>query len=114
VRNAHNIKGTGATTVTADANGVITINSTNSTYTAANAAPANVATAAVTGSSTNYARQDHVHALTKAVVTAALGYTPPTSTDITNAFKANDAMLFKGTLGTGGTVTALPDTHNQG
>ena len=33
VRNSHNIKGTGATTVTSDANGVITINSTNTTYT---------------------------------------------------------------------------------
>jgi len=27
---------------------------------------------------------------------------------------ANDAMLFKGTIGTGGTVTALPTTHNAG
>lgn len=27
---------------------------------------------------------------------------------------ANDAMVFKGTLGTGGTVTALPDTHKTG
>ena len=38
-------------------------------------------------------------------------------TAIANAFKANDAMVFKGTLGTsddGGTVSALPATHNVG
>jgi hypothetical protein len=29
-------------------------------------------------------------------------------------FAANDAMLFKGTIGTGGTVTALPNTHSIG
>lgn len=29
-------------------------------------------------------------------------------------FAANDAMLFKGTIGTGGTVTALPATHSIG
>lgn len=33
---------------------------------------------------------------------------------VDNAFQANDAMLFKGTIGTGGTVTTLPDTHSQG
>lgn len=32
-----------------------------------------------------------------------------------NAFTANDAMVFKGTIGSSGaTVTALPDTHSQG
>ena len=33
---------------------------------------------------------------------------------ISASFAANDAMIFKGTLGTGGTVTALPATHNCG
>lgn len=33
---------------------------------------------------------------------------------ISESFAANDAMIFKGTIGTGGTVTALPDTHNIG
>lgn len=33
---------------------------------------------------------------------------------VDNAFQANDAMLFKGTIGTGGTVTTLPNTHSQG
>lgn len=33
---------------------------------------------------------------------------------IENKLAANDAMLFKGTIGTGGTVTALPATHNAG
>ena len=33
---------------------------------------------------------------------------------VDNAFAANDAMIFKGTIGTGGTVTALPASHNAG
>lgn len=41
-----------------------------------------------------------------------------TTAFVTNAvaksFAANDAMLFKGTIGTGGTVTSLPATHNTG
>ena len=41
-----------------------------------------------------------------------------TTAFVTNAvaksFAANDAMLFKGTIGTGGTVTSLPATHNIG
>jgi hypothetical protein len=35
-------------------------------------------------------------------------------TAIANSFAANDAMIFKGTLGTGGTATALPATHSIG
>ena len=35
-------------------------------------------------------------------------------TAIANSFAANDAMIFKGTLGTSGTVTALPATHSIG
>ena len=34
--------------------------------------------------------------------------------EIANKLAANDAMIFKGTIGTSGTVTALPDTHNAG
>ena len=80
--------------------------------------------------------------VTKTNVTSALGYTPvniagdamtgpltlsgnPTSnlhattkqyvdTAIDEAFAANDAMVFKGTIGTGGTVTSLPTTYNTG
>ncbi len=37
-----------------------------------------------------------------------------TTAFVMNAFTANDAMVFKGTIGTGGTVTALPATHKQG
>lgn len=33
---------------------------------------------------------------------------------VDNSFAANDAMIFKGTIGTGGTVTALPNTHSIG
>lgn len=35
-------------------------------------------------------------------------------TQINNSFAANDAMTFKGTIGTRGTVTALPATHKVG
>lgn len=35
-----------------------------------------IATAAVTGTSTAYAREDHVHNIAKATITAALGFTP--------------------------------------
>ena len=35
-------------------------------------------------------------------------------TAIANSFAANDAMIFKGTLGTNGTATSLPATHNAG
>lgn len=33
---------------------------------------------------------------------------------INSKLASNDAMLFKGTIGTGGTVTSLPATHNAG
>ncbi len=35
-------------------------------------------------------------------------------TYVDNLLGANDAMVFKGTIGTGGTVTALPTTHQAG
>lgn len=35
-------------------------------------------------------------------------------TFVNNAFTTNDAMVFKGTIGSGGTVTSLPATHYQG
>jgi hypothetical protein len=38
---------------------------------------------------------------------ATLGY-------VDNILSLNDAMLFKGTLGTGGTITALPSTYETG
>ena len=36
------------------------------------------------------------------------------NTEINNKLAANDAMIFKGTIGTGGTVTSLPASHNAG
>lgn len=36
------------------------------------------------------------------------------ASDINNLLAANDAMVFKGTLGTGGTITVLPTTHSAG
>jgi hypothetical protein len=34
--------------------------------------------------------------------------------DINNLLSSNDAMIFKGTLGTGGTIESLPTTHSAG
>lgn len=36
------------------------------------------------------------------------------SAAINAAFAANDAMIFKGTIGSGGTITQLPATHQAG
>jgi len=33
---------------------------------------------------------------------------------VDQSFAANDAMMFKGTIGTGGTITSLPNNHNAG
>lgn len=52
----------------------------------------------------------------KVTVTAA----PTSGSDLANKdyvdglLSANDAMIFKGTLGTGGTITSLPTTHSAG
>ena len=54
-------------TLTPDAtNDKITITATDTTYTAATAAPGNVASSSSAGTSTNYARQDHTHGITLA------------------------------------------------
>ena len=46
--------------------------------------------------------------------TTQLATTAFVNTEINNKLAANDAMIYKGTLGTGGTVTSLPATHNAG
>lgn len=105
IRNSHNIKGTGAATVTSDANGVITINATNTTYSVATSSANGLMSAAdkaaldalvETGNSyvlpaatsstlggvkigSNITNSSGTISLTKANVTAALGYTPPTT-----------------------------------
>lgn len=142
------------------------------TYTAATAAPDAIATTGKAGTSTNYARQDHTHAISLATgdsdgqikiagsnvsvkglksaaytestayATAAQGTlatnampksggtftgavtlnADPTAnlgaatkqyvdTQITNHIAASDAMVFKGTIGTGGTATSLPTSN---
>ena len=103
----------------------------DTTYTASSATPAMDGTGAA-GSSDEYARGDHVHPsdTSKANVNSpAFTGTPtaPTATSGTNteqiattafvmdAFRANDAMVFKGTIGSSGaTVSSLPNTHYQG
>lgn len=54
-------------TITPDAtNDKITIAATDTKYTAATAAPGNIATSGAVGTSTNYARQDHTHGISLA------------------------------------------------
>lgn len=65
--------------------------------------PANIATAAVTGTSNAFAPGDHVHAITAATITSALGYTP------VNPDSMIEVMHYKGTKTA---VSALPSTGN--
>lgn len=77
VRSQLNIKGSGATTVTTDANGVITISSTDTNTTYSKLSQFTNDSGYITG-------------ITKAMVTNALGYTPPTSdTNTWNALKGS-------------------------
>jgi hypothetical protein len=46
--------------------------------------------------------------------TGALARADAIKTYIDSLLAANDAMVYKGTIGTGGTVTALPTTHSAG
>ena len=69
-------------------------------------------------SSTNYAPLDSPNLTGTPTAPTALAGTNNTQIATTefvmNAFAANDAMIFKGTLGTNGTITALPTEHSQG
>jgi len=44
----------------------------------------------------------------------ALPYTYVSQAELNNLLSANDAVLFKGTIGTGGTITTLPTTYSAG
>lgn len=78
---------------------------TNTTYAAASSVSA-IATAAVTGTSTAYARADHVHNITKATITNALGYTPPTTDNNTTYSAASSTTTIAITNSVTGTSTA--------
>ena len=134
VRNTLTIKGTGATTVTSDANGVITINSTdnNTTYsvatqsanglmtaadkkkldgiaTGANAYTLPAATSSALGGvkiGSNITNSDGTISLTKANVTAALGYTPPTTDTNTTYDNMSASELSTGTATTARSISA--------
>lgn len=85
----------------------------NTTYAAATSVQA-VATSAVTGTSTAYARADHVHNITKATVTGALGYTPLSQSDISGM---SGAMHYIGTTTasiTDGSTTKPTDITGSG
>lgn len=118
-------------TVTGRDGSVTTFDTADTTYTPASTNPVMDGTAAV-GTSEAYARADHVHpgntakanlasptfTGTPKAPTAAAGTNTTqiaTTAFVMNAFQANDAMVFKGTIGSSGaTVTSLPGTHYQG
>lgn len=137
VRNSHKIVGSGATKVTSDANGIITISSTdtNTTYGAATASTAGLMSAAdkskldgIAAGANNYTYtlptatsstlggvkigsnitvSSGTISLSKANVTAALGYTPPTAntdTNVTTAAQSSGTIYVTGCTGatTGG------------
>lgn len=113
-------------------NGTVTQYTTaDTTYTASDATPSMNGMGA-SGTSSEYSRADHVHPKdtskadlasptftgTPKAPTAAAGTNNTqiaTTEYVMNAFQANDAMVFKGTIGSSGaTVTSLPATHYQG
>lgn len=84
-------------TLTPDASGdSITIAATDTKYTAMTATEANTGTATTERSITAKVLGDYV------------------KSQIDSKIAAADAMIYKGTIGTGGTVTALPATHSTG
>lgn len=133
VKNSHKISGSGATSVTTDTSGNIVVSSTNTTYSAATqsanglmsaadkkkldgiAAGANnytytlpAATASALGGvkvGSNITNSSGTISLTKANVTAALGYTPPT-TD-TNTHYASGTIVNNSASATANTTAAL-------
>lgn len=102
------IKGSGATSVATDANGTITISSTdnNTTYTAASAAPKANGTAAV-GTSAKYAREDHVHPLQTTVSGSSGSCTgnAATATKATQDGSGNIITSYYTTLSTDQTIS---------
>ena len=72
--------------------GLLTFKQMDATYAASNATPSEVQTTAWAGSSADYARADHIHNITTATITTALGYTPARPDDIPSG-----AMRYRGT-----------------
>lgn len=71
-------------------NDKITVSATDTKYTAASSVSA-VGTTSSVGTSTAYARADHVHNITSATITSALGFTPANANDLPSG-----SMVFKG------------------
>lgn len=144
VTSSHKISGSGNTTVKTDASGNIEINSpTTVAWGSVTGKPTEFTPSAhthsyteLTGSVADAENQAIVsdgnangwklYTLRSAAQKTASTSISSSSTDsqvptakavytaITTGIKANDAMIFKGTLGTGGTVTALPASHEIG
>ena len=76
----------------------------DTTYAAASSSTA-VGTAAVTGTSTAYARADHVHNITKSTIISALGYTPVQNAGVTSiSTGASNGTISVTTNGSSSTV----------
>ena len=66
---------------------------------AGNSTPKAVATVAAVGTATTFAREDHIHNITSATITSALGFVPANANDLPSG-----SMVFKGV-----TTTAIND-----
>ena len=121
----------------------ITIEATDTKYTAATSAPGKVASSSSVGTSTNYARQDHTHGIDLATGdnngqikiagsnVSVKGLGTAAYKNITDTYSATgtdavsgkavaeaisnipEPMVFKGSLGTGGTITELPEASSS-
>lgn len=91
-------------------NDKITISATDTKYTAASNVSA-VGTTSSVGTSTAYARADHVHNITSATIISALTYTPANANDLPSG-----SMVFKGVTTIAindGSTTELTDIYTD-
>lgn len=107
---ALNLSGGTNVTLTTGSTGLLTISATDTTYTAATAAPPKVASASVSGTSANYARQDHTHGIDLATGDAN-GQVKIAGTNVSVKGLGGAAYLNTGT--TSSTVAAGNHTHSN-
>lgn len=83
----------------------------DTTYSAANSVQPISSTAAV-GTSTAYARADHVHNITKNTITSVLGYTPPTTNTTYSAATTVQPVATAAVTGTSTAYARADHVHN--
>ena len=93
--------------ITVDAKGRLTAASTKTVTIPSDSTKANLASPTFTGT-------PKAPTATAGTNTTQIATTAFVNTAVGDAIAASDAMIFKGTLGTGGTITALPTTYKTG